>query len=323
MGKYLLKRVLQAIPLLFLVSITVFFMLRLVPGGPLAIYARSKATPEMLAAMRSQLGLDKPIIVQYFSWLGNALRGDLGVSFDTQRPVLTEIFDRLPATLYLIGSTFGIVLVISVTVGVVSAIKQYSVLDVVMTTVTFIGQALPDFWVGMMLILITYGIPNPATGKPFFPIGGMYTVGAKFALGDWLGHLFLPVLTLGLAWVSWYSRFLRSSMLDVIHEDYIRTARAKGLKEYTVILKHALKNASIPLVTVVALDLPTLVGGALFVEIIFSWPGMGRLFYRAVERRDYAILMGVIMMSSVMIIISSLIADIIYAYLDPRIRYEK
>lgn len=323
MGKYLLKRFLQAIPLLLLVSIAVFFMLHLVPGGPLAVYTRSKATPEMLAAMRAQLGLDKPIIIQYFSWLGNAIRGDFGISFDTQRPVLTEIMDRLPATLYLIGSTFTVVLIISLVVGIISAIKQYSILDIVITTITFIGQALPDFWVGMMLILITYGIPNPATGKPFFPIGGMYTVGAEFALGDWLGHLFLPSLTLGLAWVSWYSRFLRSSMLDVIHEDYIRTARAKGLKERIVILKHALKNASIPLITVVALDLPTLVGGALFVEIIFSWPGMGRLFYRAVERRDYPILMGVIILSSIMIIISSLIADIVYAYMDPRIRYEK
>ena len=154
------------------------------------------------------------------------------------------------------------------------------------------------------------------------PAGGMQTSGKPFDLGDWAVHLILPAVTLGLGWVSWYSRFLRSSMLDVIHEDYVRTARAKGLPEYLIIFKHALKNAAIPLITVVALDLPTLVGGSLFVEIIFSWPGMGRLFYRAVERRDYSILMGTILMSAVLIIIANLLADIVYSYLDPRIRYE-
>jgi peptide/nickel transport system permease protein len=266
--------------------------------------------------------LDQPLIVQYFRWLARALQGDFGSSFDTGRPVTVEILARLGPTLYLMGTTFLFVLLISIPIGVISAVKQYSLTDIGITTLTFIGQALPVFWIGMMLILIFYRITNPLTGKPLLPASGMSTTGAPFSLGDWASHLILPMLTLSLAWVSWYTRFLRSSMLDVIHEDYIRTARAKGLKERVVRYKHALKNAAIPLITVVAMDLPLLIGGALFVEIIFSWPGMGRLFYRAVERRDYPILMGVIMLSAVLIILSNLIADIIYAYMDPRIRYE-
>lgn len=323
MSRYIIRRILEAIPLIILVSIVMFFVLRLVPGGPLAVYARGQTTPEALAQIREKLGLDQPLIVQYFNWLSAAVKGDFGNSFITGRSVLTEIGDRLFPTLYLIGSTFFIVLIISTIIGVISAVRQYSALDIGLTTFTFIGQALPVFWIGLMLILLFFStLHNPITGKPLLPASGMYTVGQPFNLWDWLSHLILPMVTLGLGWVSWYSRYLRASMLDVIHYDYIRTARAKGLHERVVVLKHALKNAAIPLVTVVALDLPALFGGSLFVEIIFSWPGMGRLFYHAVERRDYPILMGTILIIAVMMVLANLIADIIYAYLDPRIRYE-
>jgi peptide/nickel transport system permease protein len=230
---------------------------------------------------------------------------------------------RVGPTFYLIGSTFLLVLFISILVGVISAIRQYSVLDIGVTTLTFIGQALPVFWIGLILILIFFStLTNPMTGQSLLPASGMYSVGKPFSVWDWLAHLILPMVSLGLGWISWYSRYLRASMLDVIHQDYIRTARAKGLNEKVVIFKHALKNAAIPLITVVALDLPTLFGGSLFVEIIFSWPGMGRLFYRAVERRDYPILMSTILITAAMMILANLIADIVYAYLDPRIRYE-
>jgi len=323
MTRYIVRRLLEAIPLLLLVSLVMFFVLRLVPGGPLAVYARGQITPEALAQIRVKLGLDQPLIVQYWRWLQSALRGDLGSSFDTGRPVTVEIGERVGPTAYLIGSTFLVVLVISILVGVLSAVKQYSLLDISTTTLTFIGQALPVFWVGLMLILIFFSwTKNPVTGKPLLPASGMSTVGADFSIGDWLSHLILPMTALGLGWVSWYSRYLRSSMLDVVHEDYIRTARAKGLSEFKVVFKHALKNAAIPLVTIVALDLPVLFGGSLFVEIIFSWPGMGRLFYRAVERRDYPILMGTILIIAAMMVVANLIADIVYAYLDPRIRYQ-
>ena len=323
MTRYIIRRILEAIPLIILVSVVMFYVLRLVPGGPLAVYARGQTTPEALAQIRTKLGLDQPLTVQYFHWLTRAVQGDLGNSFDTGRPVITEINDRLGPTVYLIGSTFLIVLIISVLIGVISAVRQYSVLDIGVTTLTFIGQALPVFWVGLMLILIFFStLANPITDQPLLPASGMYTIGKPFSIWDWLAHLVLPMVTLGLGWVSWYSRYLRASMLDVIHQDYIRTARAKGLQERIVVFKHALKNAAIPLVTVVALDLPVLFGGSLFVEIIFSWPGMGRLFYHAVERRDYPILMGTILIIAVMMVLANLIADIMYAYLDPRIRYE-
>jgi peptide/nickel transport system permease protein len=323
MARYIFRRFLQAIPLIFLVSLVMFFVLQSVPGGPLSVYTRSRITAEALEQIKHNLGLDQPLHIQYIRWLSRAIQGDLGVSYDTQRPVLTEIVVRLPATLYLIGTVFVVVLLLSILIGVFSAIRQYTKSDILVTTITFVGQALPDFWIGLMLLLISNNyLINQSTGRPYLPAGGMYSIGEPFSVMDWFLHLILPALTLGLAWVSWYSRYVRASMLDVIHEDYIRTARAKGLKESVVIFKHALKNAAIPLTTMVALDLPVLVGGALFIETIFSWPGMARLFYRAVERRDYPILMGVIMVSSVAIILSGIIADIIYAYLDPRIHYE-
>ena len=306
-----------------MVSLVMFSVLRLVPGGPLAMYARGNVTPEALAQIRHNLGLDQPISVQYLRWLGRAIQGDLGFSYRTGREVIVEIGDRLGPTIYLIGSTFIVVLIISVLVGVLSAVKQYSLLDIGTTTLTFIGQALPVFLVGLMLILIFFStLKNPATQRPLLPASGMKTIGADFNLWDWISHLILPMVAMGLGWVSWYSRYLRASMLDVIHADYIRTARAKGLTEFYVIFKHALKNAAIPMVTVVALDLPVLFGGSLFVEIIFSWPGMGRLYFSAVEHRDYPILMGSILIIAVMVILANLLADIIYAYLDPRIRYE-
>ncbi len=323
MTRYIIRRLLQSIPLLIMVSLVMFFVLRLVPGGPLAMYARGNVTPEALAQIRHNLGLDQPISVQYFRWLGQAVQGDLGFSYRTGREVIVEIGDRLGPTIYLIGSTFIVVLIISVLVGVLSAVKQYSLLDIGTTTLTFIGQALPVFLVGLMLILIFFStLKNPVTGRPLLPASGMRTIGADFNLWDWISHLILPMVAMGLGWVSWYSRYLRASMLDVIHADYIRTARAKGLTEFYVIFKHALKNAAIPMVTVVALDLPVLFGGSLFVEIIFSWPGMGRLYFSAVEHRDYPILMGSILIIAVMVILANLLADIIYAYLDPRIRYE-
>jgi peptide/nickel transport system permease protein len=321
MRRYVTRRLLQAIPLLILVSIVIFYVLRLVPGGPLSVFARGQTSPEALAQIRIKLGLDQPLIMQYFHWVGQTLQGNLGNSYDTGQPVLTEIMARVGPTVYLIGSTFILVLIISLFVGVISAVRQYSALDIGITTFTFIGQALPIFWIGLILILIFFStLSNPSTGQPLLPASGMYSIGEPFSIWDWLAHLILPMVTLGLGWIS---RYLRASMLDVIHQDYIRTARAKGLKEKIVIFKHALKNAAIPLVTVVALDLPTLFGGSLFAEIIFSWPGMGRLFYRAVERRDYPILMGTILITAAMMILANLLADIVCSYLDPRIRYER
>ncbi len=281
-------------------------------------------TAQALENLRAKLGLDQPLHIQYLRWLGRAVQGDFGYSYDTKRPVLVEISDRLPATLYLMLSTFIIVLLISIPVGVLSAVKQYSLFDLVITGLSYAGQALPVFWVGLMLMLVFYAwLKNPITGAPLLPASGMYTLGRSFDLGDFLKHLVLPAASLALGWVSWYSRYLRSSMLEVIHSNYITTARGKGLPERAVVFGHALKNAAIPLVTIVAMDLPYLFGGALYTEQIFSWPGMGRLFFRAAERRDYPVLMAVVMISAALIILCNLLADIAYAYLDPRIRYDK
>ncbi len=325
MTRYIVIRLLQAIPLLFLVSAAVFALIHLVPGGPMGVYGKNpNLSAEDLARLEEKLGLNQPLYVQYLNWLTKVIRGDFGYSYDTKRPVLDEIADRLPATVYLMGATFVFVLAIAIPVGALSAARQYSWVDVLVSTLTFAGQAIPVFWLGLMLILLFYGwARNPFTGEPLLPARGMSTLGAPFSIGDYLKHLILPMLTLGVGWISWYSRYLRSSMLDVLHQAYIQTARAKGLAERTVLTRHALKNAAIPLVTIVALDLPTIVNGALYTEIIFSWPGMGQLFFRAAVRRDYPILMAMTMLSSVMIILANLLADVAYAYLDPRVRYER
>jgi peptide/nickel transport system permease protein len=205
---------------------------------------------------------------------------------------------------------------------VISAVKQYSFFDIAVTTFAFAGQALPDFWLGLILIIIFYvWLKNPVTGQPLLPVGGIYTIGAPFSIMDRVSHLVLPVIAGSLGWLAWYSRFLRSSMLDVINQDYLRTARAKGLSIQKVMFKHALRNALIPLVTLLALDMPYIFGGAVFIEMLFAWPGMGLLYYQAALQRDYPVLMAVLIIGGISIILSNLLADVLYAFLDPRIRF--
>jgi len=345
LGQYILRRLVQAVGILFLLSILFFALVNLAPGGPLAGYGGARRLPpEQAAILRRQLGLDKPLPVQYVVWMvGNdwmktgtgaaaggaghgtrlgILRGDFGFSFQTRQPVLTVILERVPNTLYLMIVTLLVALVIAIPAGILSAVRQYSFFDIFVTTSSFAGQAIPDFWLGLILIIIFYGwLKNPFTGDPLLPSGGILTIGAPFSLLDALRHLILPVATGALGWIAWYSRFLRSSMLDVIHQDYLRTARAKGLTERVVILKHALANAIIPIVTLFALDLPYIFSGAVFIETIFAWPGMGRLYYQAALQRDYPVLMAVLIIGAGMIILSNLAADILYAALDPRIRF--
>lgn len=322
MGAFLLRRLLGAIPLLLFVSIAVFLMLQAAPGGPTGAYLRrGNINAEDLAALEQKLGLNDPIPVQYGKWLGRVLHGDLGTAVTSKRPVADEILDRLPNTLVLMFVAWGVTLLIAIPVGILSAVKQYSWFDHVVTTFTFVGQSIPIFWFGLILLLVFYmKLENPWTGEPLFPAGGVSTMGAPFSITDRIWHLVLPVTMLAAGWVAWYSRFLRASMLETIHQDYVRTARAKGLSEKLVILRHGFRNAAIPLVTLMALDVPFLFTGALFTEVIFAWPGMGRLFYSAAERRDYGILMAIIMITSALIILANILADVLYAVLDPRIR---
>jgi peptide/nickel transport system permease protein len=323
MSQYLIRRTLQAIPLLLATSVIIFFLVRLAPGGPLAAAERNpNVSAEQLALLRHKYGLDQPLTVQYAKWMGQLFQGNLGESIKMHRPVSELIAERLPNTLLLVGVSFLVTIAIAIPVGVYSAIKQYSIGDYVITTLTFIGQSIPIYWFGLILILVFYvWLQNPLTGGPVFPGGGMHSIGEEPTLADRLWHMVLPVTMLSLAWIAWYTRFLRASMLEVIHSDYVRTARAKGLGERSVRYGHALKNAAIPLVTLVALDLPALFGGALFTEMVFSWPGMGRLFWDAARARDYPILLAVVLINSVLIVFFNLVADLGYGFLDPRIRY--
>jgi peptide/nickel transport system permease protein len=344
---YIVRRLIQTAGLLLLLSILLFALVNLAPGGPLAGHGQSRhVSPEKVELLKRQFGLDKPLPTQYLIWLvGNdwmkvdadgdgtiesygtrrgILRGDFGFSFRTRQPVLKEIGQRLPNTITLMTITMLVAVMIAIPIGVVSALRQYSSFDIAVTTFSFAGQAIPEFWLGLILILIFYGwLKNPITGAPLLPSGGMTSIeSAGFNLGDRVIHLILPVATGALGWIAWYSRFLRSSMLDVIHKDYLRTARAKGLPNWMILYKHALRNALIPLITLLALDMPYIFGGAVFVETIFAWPGMGRFYYQAALQRDYPVLMAVLIIGAAFIILSNLIADLLYAYLDPRVRYE-
>jgi peptide/nickel transport system permease protein len=322
MAVFLARRIVGAIPLLLFVSVTVFALLHAAPGGPTGAYMRrGSMNAADLAALEEKLGLNDPLPIQYGKWLGRVLQGDLGMAVTTKRPVAVEILDRLPNTLTLMAVAWAVTLLIAIPVGILSAIRQYSKFDHAVTTLTFIGQSIPIFWFGLILLLVFYmKLENPFTGEPLLPAGGVSTMGAPFSLGDRIKHLILPVTMLAAGWVAWYSRFLRASMLETIHQDYVRTARAKGLSERLVVLGHGFRNAALPLVTLMALDVPFLFTGALFTEVMFAWPGMGRLFYAAAERRDYGLLMAIIMITSALIIFANILADMVYAWLDPRIR---
>ena len=325
MLNYASRRALQAVPLLLLLSALLFFMVRAAPGGPLAAAQRNpNVTTEQIERLKVKLGLNQPLPVQYVKWLGViVLEGDFGESIKFRRPVSVMILERIPNTLLLVGCAFGLTLLLAVPVGVLSARHPYSLFDYMVTTLTFVGQSIPVFWLGLALILIFYiALKNPFTGAPLLPLGGMHTPGQEGNLVDLAWHLVMPVAALSFGWVAWYSRFLRASMLDVLHEDYIRAARAKGVVERVVYYRHALRNAILPLVTLIALDLPAVFAGALFVETIFAWPGMGRLFWDAANGRDYPVLLAVVMIDAVIIFGCNLLADLLYGVLDPRVRYD-
>ena len=316
MGTYITRRLIQAIPLLLGISVASFAILKAVPGGPLAAYeSNPNVTDEDLRRLEHTFGLDQPLPVQYLNWLGKFVVGDWGYSFVSHQPVLGLIGERLPNTVYLMGTVFLTVLVLAIPIGVLTAVKQYSWFDHLVTGATFAFLSTPTFWLGLLLI-IAFGLQ-----LKLFPLGGMATLGMPFDPIDRLRHLVLPVATIALVQLGSHVRYLRASMLETITQDYMRTARAKGLSERTLVVRHALKNAAIPLVTVVALDLPELFVGALVTEQIFGWPGMGRLFWDSATRSDYPVLMGILAVSSALIVLANLLADVVYGYLDPRIRF--
>jgi len=321
MTQYLIRRSIQALFTLLVISVILFGLISAVPGGIMAAYEENPdMTAEDFARLRERYGLDDPVPVRYLKWLGNVLRGDWGKSFVSNRPALQEIAERLPNTVLLMGVMLIVTLLLAIPLGILSALKQYSLFDHIATTLAFAGNSLPVFWFGLLLIIIFSVTLKGPDGGPLLPGSGMATLGAPFSLWDRIRHLILPVSMLALVSAAGYMRYLRSSMLDVIHEDYVRTARAKGLTERKVIYKHALRNALIPLVTLIGLDLPALFGGALFTETIFSWPGIGRLYFTSALKTDYPMVMSILMIYSALIIVSSLLVDVVYTLLDPRIR---
>jgi peptide/nickel transport system permease protein len=299
-----------------------FTILQKAPGGPLTPYLQNPHITEAdIIRLKHNLGLDQPAYVQYFKWLWQVVHGDFGWSMSNSEPVTQAILDRLPATLELMTCAFVFSITIGVIAGLISAVKQYSWIDYLVTTFAFFGQSMPVFWFALMVQLAFSVVGITAFGYHIsLPSAGIATQD-NFDLGDRVQHLILPVLVLSLLYIATWSRFMRSSMLEVIRTDYMRTAAAKGVSQTAVILKHGLKNALIPLVTVVALSLPGLVAGAVVTETIFAWPGMGRLFFNGLQQFDFALLMGYMMLVSFLVIFFNLLADICYAWLDPRVKY--
>jgi peptide/nickel transport system permease protein len=321
---YVVRRTVQSIPLLLAISVILYAILYNMPGGPLAPYLQNPhITPADIARLKHNLGLDQPVPIQYLKWLGHILTGDLGWSTSNSEPVFQALIERFPATMELMGASLVIAIAVGVTAGIVSAVYRYSVLDYSITTFAFFGQSMPTFWFALMMQLAfaVHGIPLPGGYQIALPSAGISS-GDTFDLGDRLQHLILPAIVLSLIQIALFSRFMRSSLLEVLGTDYIRTAAAKGLPFRTILYKHGLKNALIPVVTVTALSLPGVIGGALVTETIFAWPGMGRLFINALTQSDLALLMGYLLLLAFLVVFSNLLADIVYAWLDPRVKYD-
>jgi len=317
MGRYIVRRVIQMIPLFIGISIIIFIVIQAAPGGPeMTLLATGRfVSPEILDAYRTRLGLDQPIPIQYFRWLGAALSGDLGYSYKSAQPVFAVIMERLPATIELMLAAYLLAAVIALPLGIYSAIHKYSLLDYTGTGLSFLGIAMPVFWFGLMLQLIF------SVQLGWLPSSGRETVGDT-GFVDQVKHLIMPATVLSLLYIAGWSRYMRTSFLGVLNSDYVRTARSKGLPERRVMLVHGLKNAAIPVVTIIALDVAGLFSGAVITETIFAWPGIGRLFIQAMYDRDYPLLMGIIMMGSIMVVVFNLVADIANATLDPRVSYD-
>lgn len=313
MAVYVVRRLLQAVVVLLGVSVLVFLVVHLVPGDPVRVALGTRFDPETYAALRARAGLDQPLAVQYVTWLGDALTGDLGVSFRSGRPVTAILLERLPATLTLAGAGLLVALLIALPLGVLAAVRHRTWIDHVATVMSQLGVSIPDFWMGIMLILVLS-----------LTLGWLPPSGYVSPLADpagWLRRLIMPALTVGVVSGSILTRFVRSSMLDVLGRDHVRTARAKGLPRRVVLTRHVLRNALVPVVTVTGLQLGFLLGGVIVIEEVFSWPGLGQLALIAVERRDYPVLQGTVLLIAVVFLVLNLLVDLLYAALDPRIRY--
>lgn len=318
---YILKRTLQAIPLLLGVATLIFVIIHLAPGDPTSIYFSPDIDPAVVELMRKNLGLDQPIHVQYWRWLTSFLQGDFGHSFAQHRPVIDILKDAIPNTMLLSAVSLVIIFGVGLLVGTIQAVRQYSLTDNLATVLAFFFYSMPGFWFALMLVLIfSYKFQ-------WLPASGMTSVSYEYLpptkqLWDRFVHLLMPAMALGIGEAAGVARYARGGLLEVIRQDYIRTARAKGLSERKVIFKHAMRNAMIPVVTLFGLSIPFLLSGAVLVETIFAWPGMGRVIVTAILQRDYPVVMATTFLFAVFVILGNLIADVLYALVDPRIRYD-
>ena len=316
--QYAIRRILINIPVLFAVTIIIYALINLAPGDPLDFFVNEDLgiTRESLTHLEEQFGLNDPVYVRYVKWLGQAVQGNLGFRFKNGDPVSEVLFIRLQRTLILMGTALIIGIVVGVTLGIFVGLRQYSFWDFSLTTLSFVGIAMPAFIAGI------FGLYIFSVKLGWFPSGGMRTVGQEQSLGDLLYHLILPAGTLAIFYIATFMRYQRFSILEVIQADYLRTARAKGLKERVITWRHTMRNAILPVVTIIGLSIPNLVAGALFIESIYSWPGMGSLFVDAIAARDYPMVMGVMLISAIVVLAANLVTDLTYAVADPRIRLE-
>ena len=323
MIRYALRRFLEAVPILFGIVTLIFLLLHMAPGDPATAYFNPNVSPEIIERMRENLGLDRPLHEQYVRWLRSFFTADFGYSFSQHRPVSDVLRDALPNTLYLSAVSLVLIFAFGCAVGTVQAVRQYSASDNILTFVSLFVYSMPGFWLGLMLIL---AFSSPAMPEALrLPISGVTSIDYEFMgpvqqLIDRARHLVLPSFALGIASAAGVARYMRGSMLEVIGQDYIRTARAKGLSERRVIFKHAVRNALIPIVSLLGLYLPVLFGGSVVIEVVFSWPGMGRALYNAILARDYPVVMAASFLFGVLVVVANLLADLLYAVVDPRIR---
>lgn len=319
MATYVVRRLIQAIPILFGISLVAFAIINLAPGSPVDRFQTGRVSHQTIQNLIHLYGLDQPLPVQYVKWITTFVqfwRVDAwGFSFVDGLPVTQKIFDRVPSTFELMGTALAVTILFAVPIGILAAVRQYSWADKIITTFATIGYAMPSFWLGLLLLFVF------AVELGWFPLFGKYTFGQE---GDPLNlawHLVLPVASLAIQQIAGWSRYMRSSMLEVMHQDYIRTAKAKGLPESGVVYRHALRNALIPIITLLGLTIPSLLAGAAITETIFSWPGLGYLLVSSVNTRDYPVVLALTMMGGFMVIAGNLLADILYAVVDPRIKY--
>ena len=323
----MVRRLLGAIPLVLGIATIIFFVVNLAPGDPALRFLNPNMTPEVLEQIRVNMGLDQPVHIRYVRWIGALARGDLGFSFTSNRPVLDIIKELLPNTLVLSATAIGVAFLLGILLGIVQAVRQYSLLDSVASIVGLFFYSMPSFWLALMMVLVFGLFAYQGQWLIQFPPSGMQSVDYAFLspmakVQDRLMHLALPATSLALVLAAGIARYTRASMLEVIRQDFVRTARAKGLSEPVVIFKHALRNALIPVITLLGLYLPFLFSGTVFIESVFAWPGMGKLVVDSILERDYPVIMGGTLIFAMMVVVGNLVADVLYAVVDPRIRYD-